>query len=878
MRRSVPVGRLEDLLGSARGLTAEQARERRSRYGPNDVIEVPAHPLREIVGDTARDPMIWFLVGTGALYGALGEVPEALTLLASIVPLAGMDAFLHHRTRASTEGLRSRLADRATLLRDGTSATLPATEVVPGDLALVAAGETFPADGLIEAGEELQVEESALTGEAHPVRKRPLPERAGDGLTRPIDAEHWGFAGTRLLTGSARLRVAAIGGETLYGEIVRSAVRGAHARTPLQTAVSHLVAVLVAAASVMCVVLAVVRLGQGHGWLDALLSAITLAVAALPEEFPVVFTLFLGVGVFRLARRQTLVRRAVCVENVGRISCICADKTGTITLGELHLTHLLPPPGGSEERLLEVAALASRPESGDPLDVAISRVVRERGREAGPREVIATFPFTEDRRRETAVVREPDGGLLAAAKGSPEVVLDTCRLDEATRAEWLRRVDLLAEEGHKVIACASRRLPDETWLGGEPDRGLEFAGLLACEDPVRESVAASISECREAGIRTLLVTGDHPATARAVAREIGLGGGEPGIVSGDELEERLGGGARGALRGVDVVARAIPAQKLALVRSLQAEGEIVAVTGDGVNDVPALQAADIGIAMGERGTRSAREVAGIVLLDENFRTIVRAIDEGRQLFRNLCTSFEYLLLIHIPLVISAALVPLAGYPLLYLPIHIVWLELIIHPSALLAFQEMPPPGRLRPRPRGEGSRFFSRGDWARIAVFGTLVTALVVLGYVRSLGPDRNVEHARAMALAILVLTSAGAVIVLSGLRTSASRWIAAATVASGVAIVQTPALASRLHVGPLHGDDWALAAGVAIAAAVLNLAARALGALARCDTGERRTRSAPAMCAAVRSIDNRLHGILRLIRLPDLGPPGPVHCTSIQT
>ena len=811
MRRLLPQVRLEDWLGSRRGLGADEVRTRLDRYGPNDIVEVPGNALRELARDTARDPMLWFLVGTGLLYAALGDGAEAITLWLSILPLAGMDVFLHQRTRASTEGLRGLLATRAHVVRDGVPIEIPATEVVPGDLAIVVAGEPFPADGILEAGAELQVEESALTGEAYPVRKRPLTLQAGSVSGMSIDTEHWAFAGTRLLTGRAELRVAATGGETLYGEIVRSAVRGSHARTPLQLAVSELVSVLLAVALVLCAILAVVRLAQGHGWTDAALSAITLAVAALPEEFPVVFTMFLGVGVFRLARRQTLVRRAVCVENIGRISCVCADKTGTMTLGELQLAHRLPTQEVGDERLLQIALLASRPASGDPLDVAIAAAAALAGVGSPGATPVASFPFTEDRRRETSVLRLDGGGWLVATKGSPEVVLPLCRLAEVERAGWLDRVTELAEAGHKVIACASRALADEgEWTGGEPDRGYLFAGLLACEDPVRESVADALAQCRDAGIRTIMVTGDHPATARAVARDIGLGGAEPRIVLGEDLERWAGAGARAPLAEIDVVARAIPAQKLTLVRALQAHGETVAVTGDGVNDVPALQAADIGIAMGERGTRSAREVAGIVLLDEDFGTIVRAIGEGRQLFRNLRTSFEYLLLVHIPLVVSAALVPLAGYPLLYLPIHIVWLELMIHPSALLAFQALPPPGRLSPRRHGPEARFFSRAAWARIGALGALVTACIVLGYVRSLGLGREVEHARAMALAILTLSSAGVTSALSGLRTRAARWTVAATLASSLLAIQVPALAARLHLRGLHGDDWAIASGIA--------------------------------------------------------------------
>jgi len=814
MRRPLPTARLQGLLTAERGLTAAEVRERRQLHGANDIAEVPGSPWRDLVRETAKDPMIWFLVGTGALYGLLGERVEATTLLAAIVPLVGMDAFLHRRTRASTEGLRSRLAACATVVREGAPLEVPATEVVPGDLTLVGTGEPFPADGVLLAGEGLQVDESALTGEAYPIHKRPLVEPLRDGPEPVVEGEHWGFAGTRLLTGRATLRVVFTGGETLYGEIVRSAVLGVRARTPLQTAIANLVAVLVAAATVICLILAFVRLRQGYGWVDALVSAVTLAVAALPEEFPVAFTFFLGVGTYRLAKRQALVRRAVSVENIGRTSCICADKTGTITEGRLRLTHLVPAADVDERRLLALAGLASRSETGDPLDRAILREV-EAGAAASAPERLAAFPFTEGRKRETVIVRDRDGAVRVATKGAAELILAMSTVGDAEREAWQHRVTGLAEEGHKVIGCAWRSLDPAGWAGGEPDRGYRFAGLLACEDPVREGVAAAIELCRQAGIHTIMVTGDHPATARAVAREIGLGGGTPAVVSADEMEARL---ARGSLGRVDVIARAVPAQKLALVRALQEAGEVVAVTGDGVNDVPALQAADIGIAMGERGTRSAREVAAIVLLDDNFRTIVRAIGEGRQLFRNLQLSFQYLLMIHVPLVITAALIPLAGYPLLYLPVHIAWLELVIHPTALLVFQALPAGESLGPRqPRGP-ARFFSRRQWAVIAAVGALLTALLVAGYLRSLGSGGNVLHARAMALVGLTFASAALTATLSGLSTWVSRLVVGTTLALSLVLVQTPALAALLHLQPLHRDDLAAAAAGSLLTAALPL------------------------------------------------------------
>ncbi len=370
MRRALPTSRLPDAWLAERGLASAEADARRRRWGENDIVEAPPHAFWDLARDTAKDPMIWFLAGTSALYAAVGQGGEAATLLAAIAPLIGMDLYLHRRTQASTEGLQSRLAVTARVLRDGAPKAIPARAVVAGDLALVAAGEPFPADGIIVGGSEIQVDESALTGEAYPVPKRPLAAIPRDGAEVFVEHEHWGFAGTRLLTGTASLRVAFTGGETVYGEIVRSAVSGSHAPTPLQGAIRNLVTVLIAVASVICLIMAATRLIQGHGWVDALISAVTLATAALPEEFPVVFTFFLGVGVYRLARRQALVRRAVSVENIGRVSCICSDKTGTITEGRLHLSHLLPAADLEDKRLLFFASIASRDDSGDPLDAA----------------------------------------------------------------------------------------------------------------------------------------------------------------------------------------------------------------------------------------------------------------------------------------------------------------------------------------------------------------------------------------------------------------------------------------------------------------------------------------------------------------------------
>ncbi|SFJ00497.1 cation-transporting P-type ATPase [Nitrosomonas sp. Nm34] len=812
MLRTVPIGRFDDILNSKRGLTQKEVDARLKQYGRNNIVEVPTSSRWALLLDTAKDPMLWFLLGMATLFIFLGDKVEAAILFVAAIPLIGMDLYLHRRTQASTEGLSSRLAVQANVIRDGEALEMAATELVPGDLVLLSAGENVPADGILIRGESIQVDESALTGEAYPVRKRPLGKLDQLIAPVPVDTVHWIHAGTRLLTGTATVRIVYTGAETIYADIVHSALLGSHERTPLQTAIANLVVMLLIAAIILCLALAWVRLRQGFDIVDAVLSAVTLAVAALPEEFPVVFTFFLGVGVYRLAQRRALVRRAVVVENIGRVSCICSDKTGTITEGQLSLTHRYPHNDVSDEQLLSVAAFASRSETDDPLDLAILHVAPP---VLSHHSLVMTFPFTENRKCETAIWRKPDGALTVATKGAPEIIFAMCSFAENEQIKWETQVTELAKAGHKVIACAERGLTDSAWAGGEPSLDFGFAGLLAFEDPVREGVTEAIQNCHEGNIHVVMVTGDHPATAETTAREIGLGQGNPKVIEATQLDDLLQQGDA-ALMNVDVIARAVPSQKLSLVRGLQSAGEVVAVTGDGVNDVPALQAADIGIAMGQRGTRSAREVAAIVLLDDNFRTIIHAIAEGRQLFRNLKLSFAYLLMIHIPLVITAALIPLAGYPLLYLPVHIVWLELIIHPTALLVFQDLPANERLNTIQKTQHPRFFNQREWWVIAIVGALMTLMIIYGYERSLGIGYEVEHARAMALTTLSFVSAMLTLVLSGLSNFMSRIIVAATIALTLLLVQFPTLASLLHLAPLHLDDLMLSAVCALGIAMI--------------------------------------------------------------
>lgn len=816
--REAPADRLPPGVAHDQGLSAAQVAAARLAHGPNDIVAEPARGWLAVARDTVRDPMLWFLLVTAALFALLGQLRESWILLLALAPLMGMDAWLHHRTLASAAGLASRLASTAATLRDGRWVEVPSRDLVPGDLVEVLPGMYFPADGLLVSGQGLQADESTLTGESLPVRKSALDAPWTPGQRLP--EAHWGTAGTRLLTGTARLRVVFTAAETRYGEIARTAAEGGHASTPLQQAIGRLVAILLAASLALCVALAATRLWQGHGWIDALLSAVTLAVAALPEEFPVVYTFFLGLGVFRLARHKALVRRAVAVENIGRVSCIVSDKTGTMTAGTLVLAHCRPAPGRDDASLLRTARLAARADSGDPLDEAL----HASGGAGADAVRLADFPFTEARRRETLLWRRGDHEAVACTKGAPETILALCALGEEEVREWQRQLAELAGSGHKVIACAERTvaLASAATEPIEPTEGFSFAGLVAFEDPVRPGVREAVAACRGAGMRVVMVTGDHPSTAAAIGREVGLGGAAPRVVVLDDGGSALVDAARDA----DVVARATPLQKLELVKALQSQGELVAVTGDGVNDVPALRQADIGIAMGERGTRSAREVAPIVLLDDNFRTIVEAVAEGRQLFMNLRLAFAYLVLVHLPLVVGAALIPLMGMPLVYLPIHIVWLELVIHPTAMLAFQDLPADGPLAAVERHRHARFFSSGDWLGLVGVGGFSCAMVVWGYLHAFGADQDAGHARAMAIAVLLLCSAAYAAALTGLRKRTSWWVVAGTVVPLVLLVQVPVLSAGLDLRPLHAADWGRAVAGAVAAwAGTRWLARRLGA-----------------------------------------------------
>ncbi|MFG1511373.1 HAD-IC family P-type ATPase, partial [Halobacteriovorax sp. HFRX-2_2] len=539
MQRKVSFRNLAGLVGRATGLGEKEVTKQRSKFGTNEIVERVGSPWLELIVDTLKDPMVWFLVSISAVFYFIGEFSESLILILATLPLIFMDAFLHFRTQASTAGLRSQLSSKVTLLREGKEVIVDSLDIVPGDLVVLSSKNLFlPADGYWEEVDSLQVDESVLTGEAFPVKKSSIEfdpfVTSGEAF---VETSILGFAGTRVLTGKGVLRVLSTGKSTSYGEIVQSVVKISHERTPLQSSILELTRLLVYASVVLCLAIAAIRFYQGHGWLDALLSAAVLAVAALPEEFPVVFSFFLGVGVYRLAKHHALVRRAVSVENIGRVTQICTDKTGTITIGKLELAHFVTSDNFSQTQILLMALAASNAEGSDPVDIALICEAKLRGINIPKR--LNVIPFTEDRKRESGFFLY-DNDLTCAIKGSPEVVLSKSDLSQNEKLKWIKEVEDLAKGGHKVLAVGAIQVSQkdvESCL--EPEGGFTLYGILAFEDPARPEVKEAINYCQDNAIKVLMITGDHPDTAGAIAKDVGLIDSNPIVVSAELEPEKL---------------------------------------------------------------------------------------------------------------------------------------------------------------------------------------------------------------------------------------------------------------------------------------------------------------------------------------------------
>ena len=827
------------------GLTEEEAARRLAREGPN---ELPASKRRgpfRIALEVVKEPMFLLLIACGSLYLLLGDVGEALLLLGFVFVIVGITFVQERKTERALDALRDLASPRALVVRNGEKRRIAGRDVVRGDVLLLSEGDRVPADAVVRGATSLSVDESLLTGESVPVGKQPA-EGAAPAAAPGGDDTPFVFSGTLVVKGQGVAEVVAVGAATEMGKIGRALAVLEPEDTPLQRQTARLVRLFALIGFGLCAtVVAAYALTRGD-FLKGLLAGLTLGMAMLPEEFPVVLTVFLALGAWRISRHHVLTRRIPAVETLGAATALCVDKTGTLTMNRMSVAELavgdevlsVDPKGASLpedfHELVELAILASPADPFDPMEKAM-RQLGERtlaGTEHlhGDWELLREYPLSREILAMSRVWRSPDGNeFVIAAKGAPEAIADLCHLGPEETARLERRIADLASRGRRVIGVARAAFRGRALPAGQHDFGFRFVGLLALSDPVRPGVPEAIAECRRAGIRVLMITGDYAGTARSIAREIGLADPET-VVTGPELDTLDDAALAARVREACVFARMVPEQKLRLVSALKANGEIVAMTGDGVNDAPALKAAHIGIAMGGRGTDVAREAAALVLLDDAFESIVKAVRTGRRIFDNLRKAMLYIFAVHVPIAGLSLFPVLLGWPLALLPIHIVFLELIIDPACTVVFEaEEGEEGVMRrpPRPLDEpifGGRGLLLG---LVQGLGELVVDLALYGWALAAHGE---PVARALAFTTMVLGNVGLIFLnragsrslLETLRAPnrPERWVTGGAFAFLALALGVPGARELFGFATPHPELLALsAAGALLSLAVANLA-----------------------------------------------------------
>jgi Ca2+-transporting ATPase len=749
------------------GLTVAEAAQRLAKDGPNALPSGQRRTWLRIVWEAAREPMFLLLFAAGTLYLVFGELQEGLILFGFVLVTLSLTLYQEGKTERAMDALRDLTSPRALVIRDGEARRIAGREVVRGDWVMLAEGDRVPADAVLVAGSGVQVDESLLTGEAVPVSKtiatgEPAAARPGGDDTPFV------YSGTLVVAGQGTARVTATGARSEIGRIGTALGTLQAERSPLQKQTARLISTLAFLALGMSLLLMVVHGLLRGDWLQAALAGIALAMAMLPEEYPVVLTVFPALGAWRLSKQKVLTRRLAAIETLGATSVLCVDKTGTLTENRMTVARLVV----GEERftvdaatelpeafhaLVEFSILASKADPFDPMEQAFhhlgQRFLAQTEHLHRDWALMQEYGLTPQLRAMAHVWKATQGGaFVVAAKGAPEAIVELCHLDAAAAQGIAAAVEALAGEGLRVLAVAQARYAGEPWPAAEHDFDFAFIGLLGLSDPLRKEIPAAVGQCREAGIRVVMITGDYPATAQTIARQAGLDADD--ILSGDDLTALNDAQLQARMKTVSVCARIAPEQKLRIVQALKADGEITAMTGDGVNDAPALKAAHVGIAMGGRGTDVAREAASLVLLDDNFASIVGAVRLGRRIFDNMQKSMSYILAVHVPIAGMALLPELLGYPAMLFPMHIAFLELIIDPACSLAFEnEAAEADSMQRPPRDADAPLFGGATLWHALLQGLGVLAVVIGAYAFA-QRDKSEPAARAFAFAVLVIAN----------------------------------------------------------------------------------------------------------------------------
>ncbi len=765
------------------GLSTAQAAARLAEDGPNALPGGKHRTLLAIAGETLREPMFLLLLAAGVLYLVLGDLQEGLTLFGFVLVTLGLTLYQEGKTERAIEALRDLTSPRALVIRDGQAQRIPGRDVVRGDLLQLSEGDRVPADALLLSADGLRADESLLTGEAVPVSKRaanPVERVSSLAAAEEARARPGGdelasvYAGTLIVQGHALAHVTATGAGSEIGRIGTALGTLDNERSPLQKQTQKLVRNLAVLALALSLTMVLVHGLLRGDWLQALLAGIALAMAMLPEEYPVVLTVFPALGARRLSKEGVLTRRINAIETLGATTVLCSDKTGTLTENRMTVTHLAA--GGVElasrlilsslragplpeafHALVEFSVLASAVDPFDPMEKAFhqlgERFLADTEHVHHDWRLVQTYQLSPALRAMSHVWAAPAGGAqTVSTKGAPEAVMDLCHLNADQQARIAGVVDELAAQGLRVLAVASGTFDGPDWPTTEHDFDFEFVGLLGLADPIRQQVPGAIAECRAAGIRVIMITGDYPATARAIAHQAGLVESEGAVLSGDQMATLTDAALRERLATVSVCARIAPEQKLRIVQALKARGDVVAMTGDGVNDAPALRAAHVGVAMGRRGTDVARESASLVLVDDDFAAIVRAVRLGRRIFDNLRKAMSYILAVHVPIAGMALLPMLLDWPALLYPMHIALLELIIDPACSIAFENEPAESDVMQRPPRDAAAPLFGGATLWLALLQGLGLLAVVLVAFASAAPRLPEAEARAFAFATLVV------------------------------------------------------------------------------------------------------------------------------
>jgi len=807
------------------GLSEEVAQERFLVFGPNRLAPRKDQTIWDIFLEEIREPMIVLLLVTGGLYAIWGQLRDTLTIFVVILALVSSEVLNERRAKRAITGLMKLAEPTSPVRRGGRYLEAFTEQIVPGDVILIKAGRRIPADARLAEAYGLAIDESALTGESVAAEKAAdlvLPE------TTPLsERQNLVFAGTTAVRGRGVAMVVAIGRDTELGRISRIARESEPPRTPLQKSMAELskwLAWMAIAFSVLVPLLGWLRGGQPLR--QMILTGLALAFSVIPEELPIIITMVLALGGYRLAKQHAIVKHLRAVETLGAVTVIATDKTGTLTENRMHVRQMVPEQ--LRQKILEIGVVcndAIDPDHGEPLDTALLGAAKDAGINVaalkGACRLQRDFTFDNSRKR-MSVVYERDGEFLVAVKGAPEAVLPLCILQGEAVRQFQQAAAQMANDGLRVLAFAERKIANPAITQAEAESNLTFAGLASFSDPPRQDVPAAIAACHTAGIRPVMITGDHPLTAKATAAQIGLDG-EFRLLTGNELDALSDGELKQTVAETSIYARTTPEQKLRIVRALEARGEIVAATGDGINDAPALAAADVGVAMGQTGTDVAREAADMILADDDFATIVGAVKEGRISYENLRKGVRYYLACKGALVLTALLPVLLGVPVPFAPIQIILMELFMDLAASAAFVAEPAePDLMRRPPRDPRAKFLDHFMVQSIALPATGLLAAVCGAYLAAWYSGAGIMAAQTVAFATWLL---GHVFLAFNLRSEREPVIRLGFFSNGVMVVWAlativlllvatlvPGAQQLVKVAALGAGQWALVLGAAVA------------------------------------------------------------------